>query len=483
MAIHFANINESYIRLIGDSSEIGDIARMYKFQVPGYRFTPLYKAGKWDGFIRLVDGQGRCPKGLLQEILKHCVESNIKVSVDPTLKLLATAVEFDEAAVQFPFPLRDYQVEAVNKVLKTKRRLLISPTSSGKSAILSAILMTVQVPTLVIVPNISLLGQLESDMNSYFGHTGWKATDSCVFIGDGQPVVNSSLQNPFVISTWQSLQRVDVSYFEQFQMVMVDEVHKATATTIQRIVQSCTNAFWRVGLTGTLDGSKTNEKTLVGLFGPKHQTTTTKELMDAGMVAQAEIHPIVIKYHEEICKQVRKLPYDDEMEVIRKLPARNHFLATLPNKLDGNALILLKSVEEHGKELLESIQRECPDRQVYLIQAKTKKAERERIRKLAETVDNMVIIATYALFAEGISINNLYHVVFASPMKGKIKVLQSIGRGLRLHDDDKVAKIWDIVDDFRGNYKAENWALKHFMVRLEAYMADKFKVFTQEVSL
>jgi superfamily II DNA or RNA helicase len=483
MSVKFTNISESFIKLSGDAEFIRDIAAMYRFEIPGKKFHPLVKAGKWDGIIRLVRNDGLTPKGLFQEILRHCVEMGIKVEVDPVLKFMGENVEFDEASLGFPFPLRDYQVEAVKKFLKTKRRLLISPTSSGKSAILAAAMLTVELKTLVIVPNVSLLGQLETDLNSYFSHRGWIAEDHCTFVGDGVRVQNATRQKPFVISTWQSLQKVDPAYFEQFDMVIVDEVHKATATVIQGIVQACTNAFWRLGLTGTLDGAKSNEKTLVGLFGPIHQTITTKELMDAGQVAQAEIRPVILKYPEPVCKNVRGLSYDAEMEVIRNSNRRNEYIREFSKTLEGNSLFLLKSVEEQGNELLDSLSQANPDRQVFMINAKTKKKERERIRQLAETDSNIFIIATYALFAEGISIKNLYNVVYVAPMKGKIKVLQSIGRGLRLHDDSKVAKIWDIVDDFRGDYKKENWALKHFMVRLEAYMADKFKVITQEVQL
>lgn len=456
---------------------------MYTFEVPGARFTPLYKAGKWDGIIRLVKRSGHFPKGLFQEILKFCIEQGTKVTVDDELRNLGVAVEFDESAVQFPFKLRDYQVDAINKALKTKRRLLISPTSSGKSAILSALVRTIDVPTLIIVPNVSLLGQLESDMDGYFNHSGWFAKDHCVFVGDGVKASNPTSSKPFVVSTWQSLQNLPEEYFHQFSMVVCDEVHKATANTIQRILNSCINAFWRVGLTGTLDGSKTNEKTLVGLFGPKYQTITTKELMDAGQVAQAEVHPIILKYPEEVCKNVRGLSYADEMDVLHAMPNRTIWLAELPKQMKGNSLFLVKSVEEHGNSLLDALTKQNPDKQVYLIDASTKKKERERLRALAETVDDMIIIASYALFAEGVSINNLYNVVFATPIKGKIKTLQSIGRTLRLHDDDKVAIVWDIVDDLRGFYKKENWALKHFLVRLEAYMSDKFKVVTKEVYL
>lgn len=483
MTIHFAAINESFIQLQGDTDILREIQAIYSFEIPGKRFHPAFKAGKWDGIIRLVDRYGRVSKGLFQEILRYCIESEIKVSVDPILKLIGEPVEFDEASLKMPWPLRDYQVEAIQKVLKTKRRLLISPTSSGKSAILGALIRTIDVPTLVIVPNISLLAQIEADLNNYFGKSGWVAEDHCIFIGDGVRASGPTVGRKFVFSTWQSLQRLDPEFFLPFQMVMCDEVHKATSTQIQKIVHQCVNAFWRVGMTGTLDGSKTNEKTLVGLFGPKHVTTTTKALMDSGQVAKAEVHPIILKYPEEFCKECRGLPYDDEIEVLMKNQPRNEFLANLPSQMTGNSLFLLKSIEVHGKSLLKILCEKNPGHQIFLIEAKTKKAERERIRQLAESHDNVIIIATYSLFAEGVSINNLYNVVFASPMKGKVKVLQSIGRGLRLHDDDKVAIIWDIVDDLRGKYKKQNYALGHFMVRLEAYMADKFKVITKEIQL
>lgn len=478
--IFIQHVNESHVKIEAEYGILKEYQEMFRFEIENKRFNPLVKAGKWDGVIRLVDSKGIAPKGLVPDFLKHAVESEYEIVLSPEFRKFKEKFEFDESEYGLKFPLYDYQRGAIQRILDKKRQLIISPTASGKSAIIAVAMRAINVKTLIIVPNISLLAQLGSDFVNYFGDSGWDVEEHCYFIGDG---IKADKSKQFTVSTWQSLQRLPPEWFEEFECVICDEVHGATSSVITKIINNCTNAFWRIGLTGTLDNSKTNKMCLQGLFGPVYKVITTKQLMDDGRVTNVLIKPIILKYPEEFCKLVRGLPYDDEVDVIIKNKKRNKFLCNLPKIMNGNSLYLFRFVEEHIDKILKEFKETNPDKQVYVVTAATKKIEREKIRALSETENNVIILSTYSLFSTGISINNLHNVVFASPMASKIKILQSVGRSLRLHDSKSEATIYDVVDDFRGTKKKSNYALKHFLERFEMYSSEKFKITVKEISL
>lgn len=478
--IYIQHINESNVQIQCEHGILKEYQQLFSFEIEKKRFHPLVKAGKWDGVIRLIDSKGIAPKGLVPDFLKYAVDSGYEVQISPEFKKFKEEFSYNESDYGMKFPLYDYQLNAIQRVLDKKRQLIVSPTGSGKSAILAMLMRIIDVKTLIIVPNISLLAQLGSDLENYFAASGWDIEEHCYFIGDG---IKPQKKHQFIISTWQSLQRLPPEWFEDFESVICDEVHGASSQVIAKIIGSCTNAFWRVGLTGTLGNSKVNEMSLKGMFGPVYKVITTKELMDDGRVSNVVIKPIILKYPEEFCKLVRGLPYDDEVDVLIKNERRNKFLVGLPMVMKGNSLYLFRFVEDHIDKLKDDFQKRNPDKQIFVVTAATKKNERERIRQLVEVENNVIILSTYSLFSTGISINNLHNVVFASPMASKIKVLQSIGRSLRLHESKSEATVYDIVDDLRGSKKKNNYALTHFLERFETYTAEKFKVNVKEIQL
>ena len=235
----------------------------------------------------------------------------------------------------------------------------------------------------------------------------------------------------------------------------------------------CTESKYRIGCTGTLDGTQTHRLVLEGLFGPVYQSTTTSELIENKQLADFKIKCLILKYPDNVCKESRDWDYQSEMDYIVSNQKRNEFIRNLVLSLEGNTLILFQYVEKHGKGLFELIKEKAGKRHVFFVFGGTDVEVRESIRAITEKESNAIIVASYGVYSTGVNIRNLHNVIFASPSKSKIRNLQSIGRGLRIGENKKEATLFDIVDDLRIG-KHVNYTLKHFIERVKIYEDEKF---------
>ena len=228
---------------------------------------------------------------------------------------------------------------------------------------------------------------------------------------------------------------------------------------------------YRHGFTGTLDGTQTHRLILEGLFGSVNRVTTTKELMDKKTLAKLVIKCIVLQYPEVDCKFMKTQKFQDEVDLIVRDERRNNFIVNLTKHLKGNTLVLFQFVEKHGAVLYDMMK--DLNRKVFYVHGGTDAQTRENIREITEKEKNAIIIASYGTFSTGINIRNLHNVVFSSPSKSRIRVLQSIGRGLRQGTEKSTATLYDIADDF--TYKSrQNFTLRHFMERINIYNEEEF---------
>ena len=283
----------------------------------------------------------------------------------------------------------------------------------------------------------------------------------------------NDIRKRIVVTTWQSVFKQPKEWFEQFGMCIGDEAHTFKAKSLTTIMNNLVNADFRIGTTGTLDNEKVNKLVLEGSFGPVHEVITTKELMDSGSLADLSIDVLLLQYDKETCKAVKGLSYQDEIDFIVRHDKRNNLIKNLSLQQKGNTLILFQFVEKHGKPLYKSIVDSSKDRKVLYVSGETHVDERELVRKICTENNNVIIVASLAVFSTGINIPSLENIIFASPTKSQIKVLQSIGRSLRKHGDKK-AKLYDIVDDFSDNKKTKNFALLHSAERIKIYSKQKF---------
>jgi superfamily II DNA or RNA helicase len=242
---------------------------------------------------------------------------------------------------------------------------------------------------------------------------------------------------------------------------------------------------YRFGLTGTLDGTQTHQLVLEGLFGPVEKVTTTKELIEKKSLADLKIKCIILK-HENIRE---RMTYAEELQFLGEHERRNEFLAGLLMHLPGNTLCLYQLVEKHGKPLYEAVKKsqdvgffDDKLRKVFFIYGKTSTTEREEIRSVVEGEKNSITIASYGTFSTGINIRNIHNIVLASPSKSRIRVLQSIGRGLRQGENKDSVLIFDIADDLTFRDQS-NFTLNHFQERINIYNTEQFNYEIAKVKL
>ena len=467
--------NEAFIQFECDRNIAQELSDYFTFYVPGYQFVPAYKSRLWDGKIRLADLRSfSIYHGLVPYIEKFCKERDYTLEIDSDVSTTEnySAIEAAEfvKSLKLPHEIRDYQLKSFIHAIRNRRILLLSPTASGKSLILYCIIRYLQSTNakrgLLIVPTTSLVEQMYSDFASY----GYDSEEYC----HRQYAGKEKHTNKFVtITTWQSIYKNEGDYFEQFDFVLGDEAHQFKAKSLTTILSGCTAAKYRIGTTGTLDGTQTHRLVLEGLFGPVYKATSTAELIEKKQLADFNIKCLILKYSDTICKESKSWDYNQEIEYIVMNKARNDFIRNLVLSLNGNSLVLFQFVEKHGKHLYENIKEHAGKRKVFFVFGGTDVEIRESIRAITERELDAIIVASYGTFSTGVNIRNLHNVIFSSPSKSRIRNLQSIGRGLRLGDNKEAATLFDIADDFRIG-KFTNYTLKHFVERVKIYDEEKF---------
>lgn len=478
----------------GIANELSDF---FSFFVPGYKYMPAYKNRVWDGKIRLFNVQSmELPVGLYPFLKEFCKPRDYTLEIEddtyygrPDSFLSIDASEIYDYVKSLnlksrgkPIDIREYQFDAVCEALHRKRAVLVSPTGSGKSLIIYTMMryyldkINHKKKVLIIVPTTSLVQQMYSDFEDY----GFDVANNVHRIYSGK---DKNTDKDVIVSTWQSIYKLGPKYFEQFGVVFGDECHGFKSKSLTTIMNKCREAEYRFGTTGTLDGTQTHELVLQGLFGKIHSVTTTRKLQDDDTLAQLDIKVLILKHPEEVRKDFGKQDYQSELDYIVTNEKRNSFITNLTLDLDGNSLVLYNFVEKHGVPLFDMIKdRAHKKRQIYFISGGTETSDRESIRKIVDRQRNSIIVASLGTFSTGINIKNLHNIVFASPSKSQIRVLQSIGRGLRKSDDGRSTTLYDIADDLHWRGR-KNFALEHSAERVKIYAKEKFNFKIYEVPL
>lgn len=476
-SVEISRYDEVYIKVRCEPGVAQELSDYFTFFVPGYKFMPAYKNKFWDGKIRLFNPL-TCLiyTGLMPYVEKFCKERNYLVDYIDDFSCeefsLKEAKDF-VAKIKPTMQPRDYQLDAFVYAVRNRRALLLSPTASGKSFIIYLLTRYYNARTLIIVPTTSLVSQLASDFADY----GFESDRYVHRIFSGQ---DKQTDKPIVISTWQSIYKLDKKYFEQFDVVIGDEAHLFKASSLTSIISKLHRCRYKFGFTGTLDGTQTHRLVLEGLFGAVKKVISTSELIEQKYLADFSIKAIVLKYPDEIKKMLKDASYQDEIDYIVRNDARNRFIKNLALSLDnGNTLLLFQYVEKHGKILYDMIKNDAGDRKIFFVSGEVDGEEREQIRKIVETEQNAIIVASYGTFSTGVNIRNLHNVIFSSPSKSRIRNLQSIGRGLRKSETKTSSTLYDIADDLSWKSK-KNHTLLHFIERINIYNEEKFeyKIYT-----
>ena len=477
--IEISKKDEVYLKVTCEAGVAQELCDYFTFTVPGHTFMPAYRMRIWDGKIRLFNIHNRLLySGLLEYVFIFAEKRNYEVKPDGDWwkpRKIEKNEKFLES-LKLPFEPRDYQLEGFHHALSYKKSLLVSPTASGKSLIIYLIVRALNVKTLIIVPTTSLVSQLYSDFQEY----GWDSAKYCHQVYAGQDKVSDK---QVVISTWQSIYKLHKKTFEPYKLVIGDEAHGFKSKSLTSIMTKCVNAEYRIGTTGTLDGTQTHKLVLEGLFGKVYKVTSTAKLIDRKQLAPFRVEIVVLKYPDVICEQFRKIKYADELEFIVGHEKRNKYIRNLVLSLEGNTLLLFRLVKKHGRILYDMIKEKADvNRKTFFVFGGTETETREQIRAIAETERDAIIVASYGVFSTGINIRNLHNIVFASPSKSRIRNLQSIGRGLRLSDNNQETVLYDIADDLRWKNR-KNYAYRHHEDRMKIYDEEKFPYKIYNISL
>ncbi len=468
--------NEVYLHVEAEVHVYYELADQFTFEVPGAKFMPSYQKKYWDGKIRLFNTQtGEVYVGLLDKIVQFCKDHKYTYEfVDNAY--YGTPFEVNEMISKegvkdymnaiCKYSPREYQVEGVYDALRHNRKLLISPTASGKSLMIYSIVryyVEKGKNTLIVVPTTSLVEQMYKDFADY----GWDVGSWCHKIYAGKERETNS---QVIITTWQSIYKLPRKYFKRFSTVIGDEAHQFKSKSLISIMSKLDNAKYRYGFTGTLDGSQTHKWVLEGLFGPSYKIIKTDELMKKGHLATLDINVLLLKH-----PPTKFETFEDEVQYIITHERRNKFIKNLALDLKGNTLILYARVEGHGLPLYELINsnNQIENRHVFFVHGGVETEDREKVREITEQENNAIIVASYGTFSTGINIKNLHNVIFASPSKSRIRNLQSIGRVLRKGDKKTRATLYDIADDI--SYKSrKNYTLNHLIERIKVYNEENF---------
>ena len=497
--VHLQKISNTYIKVITSRDIALELYEKFSFYTPGYEYSPKFKMGYWSGKISLFDARnGFIYAGLVGDILNFCTTSGYDVSIDKELKTSfwdekITREFFVDWIKQIPICDADgeliepyyYQLAAIFKGMKFKRQIVKSATGTGKSLIIYLLCryfqQVVKGRVLLLVPNVGLVEQMFTDFRDYSQQDAeWKVFNNCSKIYSGQ---NKTGLNEIVISTWQSLQKIGKSkdafpkeWFEQFAGIIIDEVHQADSSEIKRIIELCHLAEYRVGLSGTLDKDDLSDHTVRGLLGPVTVVQTTKQAMEDGYLAQLNIKQVILKYPRG---QQKLDDYQAEMDFVCGHLGRNKFIMNLATSLHGNTLVLVNNVGKHGDILIEQLRAQAGDRKVFYIKGSVSGEDRNVIRAIVEKETDAIILATYGSFSTGSNVKNIHNIILGSSSKSMVRVLQSIGRGLRKSKTKSECNLYDVVDHIRSKC----FSLTHADERLKLYQEEGFKWTTSVINI
>lgn len=493
--------NHAYLHVEASPSVMNEITDFFTFFANNYKFDPRYKKKHWDGKIRLYNSRDKKLYIGLYRYLQEFANTEgrdyqLEVEGD-TYYGYPNAENTDDFSWVFDLPLwsngkaikpNEHQVNAVDHALRKKNALLLSPTASGKSLIiylcLRYLLQTISPDKkiLIVVPTTSLVEQMRSDFIEYATHDeSFNPEEETHIIYSGKE--KHSIQSRLVITTWQSVYELHDSWFEQFHVIFGDEAHTFKAKSLTSVMTKLRDAEFRIGTTGTLDGTAVNKLVLEGLFGLTYKVISTKELIDKGILSDIKINVLLLKHPRQSCIDMKKADYQKEVDFLVSNQKRNNFISNLALDQDGNTLVLFQYVEKHGAVLYDIIKERAHERRkIFFVCGSTDVDDRERIRNIVEKEKNAIIIASFGTFSTGINIRNIHNIIFASPSKSQIRVLQSIGRGLRKSDDNRIMTLYDIADDLHYHTR-KNFTLNHAGERISMYSKERFKFKIYEVNL
>jgi superfamily II DNA or RNA helicase len=455
------------------------LVNAFKYDVPYARYLPAVRLGRWDGKVSYFQLGGSTYTNLLPEIMPILERYNYDIELDDQREY-STTFEFAQVTEQTfahktwpkghpaegqPILLRDYQVEIVNNFLTNPQCIQEVATGAGKTIMTAALSASIEPygRSIVIVPNKSLVTQTEKDYVNL-------GLDVGVYFGD-----RKEHGRTHTICTWQSLnvllkntkagigEATIQDFIEDVVCVMVDEVHMAKADALKTLLTSVmARVPIRWGLTGTVPKEKFESQALLVSLGPVISKLSANELQQQGVLAQCHVNIVQLQDHVEYSD------YQSELKYLLEESGRLDAMAELIRHVNetGNTLVLVDRTE-CGRQLVARL----GDKSVFVSGATKGTKRQEEYDEVADSVDK-IIVATYGVAAVGINIPRIFNLVLVEPGKSFVRVIQSIGRGIRKAEDKDHVQIWDITSTCK-------FAKRHLTKRKQFYKEANYP-FTQE---
>jgi len=465
--------NKKQCKISGDHFD--EIREHFSVKNDNAFFMRKFRGGFAPSRIYCITPTGLFEPGLYYDILRYInnVYPKIDIKVDdkivdvvkPSIK---NAVTYNKLAHE----LRDYQLDIVQQAIFFGRGIIKLGTGGGKTLTIASILSSFyqsnnfKMGCLLIVPDLTLVDQTYTEFLNYnvpFTVTRWT--------GKQEPVLDCNV----IIANMGVLQSryTEHSWIKDVDIVVIDECHKLRkGNKICKIISSI-KTFNKFGLTGTLPDTKIDEWNIVGKIGNVFYEKNSYELRTESYLTNAEIKVINVNYKEKVQYNSGTNKYKSELEFIYNNNFRNNIIKQVCDKFKNNILIMVNHIA-HGEIILQHLENALPDREVYFIRGEVEVDERTRVIKEMESNNNVVCIAISAIFSTGVNIKNLHMIVFASGGKSFIRIIQSIGRGLRLnHNKDKLAII-DVTDNLK-------YSSAHGLRRQEIYTQEKIQYKTWDI--
>lgn len=424
----------------------------WKAEIKGAYFDPLVKRGfksPWQYFSAVTDDG-------LKVLSGHMIIDNLLPQESVKLQLNSAK------DLKPPFKPYNFQLDALKKCLSNSRCLIKMCTGSGKSlviAMLAYMLIKSGYKGLLLVPNINLLEQFKSDINSY--NMSYLYNNLEVLGGGNKAAFNK----PLLISTWQSLANVDK---RDFDFLIADECHRYSSDVTSDIIKHLSGTNMRWGFTGTIPDEPCDRMLLEGLFGPVFNLVSARQLINQGLGTPIVINTLWLNYNDATLTKLRD-QYQKSLKALKEYEPRNDLIANIAIKLlakKQNTLVLY-SHTEHGKTLFKKIVKlvhpevelkpsditgpKSFERQqelgVFFINGEDDAKTREQTRQALAGAEGSILVSNYAILGTGINIKSLHNLIMASPLKSYTTITQSIGRGIRLHESKAKFNVFDIVDN------------------------------------
>ena len=493
--MNLRKINEVYYSVEGENQELSQLKNALSFFVPGAQFTDAYKNKSWNGLKSFLDYRTRTiPAGLFTIVKRTCENNKYKLRVDEGVKKDITDSPRPDTKsllenLNLPFEPRDYQIEQFETAAIKRRGVVVSPTGSGKSLVIYMLLrwMLDEVPgkIMLVVPSVSLVEQMWSDFISY----GWNEELMKNFVEKLYNKQTPTFKKRILITTYQSVMRKGPDFFEDYRVLMNDEAHSVKSAMLTKIAKMCTNADYRLGFTATIPTEPIDHMGVFGVLGWRIYDLKSFELIDKGYLSQIEVVNLFLDYDDEYRKRVNGRSFNEEEMLLeksaRRLDGFSYVLDRLPET--NNTLILVKHLE-HLETMKNWLEGKYADKyKIHVIQGSTDPLAREGIRQGMENEKGSVLLATYGTMSTGINIKRIHNIMFGASSKSHIRVLQSIGRGLRTHETKSKLILWDVVDNLttftRTGKPKYNYMMKHWNERLNIYREQKFKCLKKTIQL